>query len=223
MAVVTLFGSWFSPYAYRVIWALKLKGIPYEYILEDLPNKSPLLLQYNPIHKKVPVLVHDGKPICESSVILQYIDEIWPQNPLLPADPYDRAVALFWIKFADDKGYLMLKFYQTDGEEQQEAVKEWLEMLEVMEEHALIGGKKFFGGDEINMVDLAFSFVAHWLGIVEDVVGLEIFEPHKFPRVNSWIQNFKSIPIIKENLPDADKMSAFLKPGREKILASKSN
>ncbi|KAL1111206.1 hypothetical protein V6Z11_D02G043100 [Gossypium hirsutum] len=111
MAVVKLFGSFFSPYGYRVIWALKLKGIPYEYIDEDLRNKSPLLLQYNPIHKQVPVLVHDGKPICESTVILQYIDEIWPQNPLLPADPYDRAVALFWIKFADDKVKSVLFFF----------------------------------------------------------------------------------------------------------------
>ncbi|KAG4156999.1 hypothetical protein ERO13_D02G033900v2 [Gossypium hirsutum] len=173
MAVVKLFGAFFSPYAFRVIWALKLKGIPYEYIDEDLRNKSPLLLQYNPIHKKVPVLIHDGKPICESTVILQYIDEIWPQTPLLPADPYDRAVALFWIKFADDK------LYRANGEEQQAAVKEWLEMLEVMEEHALIGVKKLFGGDEINMVDIAFSFVAIWLGVLEDILGLEICEPHK--------------------------------------------
>ncbi|TYI38527.1 hypothetical protein ES332_A02G034300v1 [Gossypium tomentosum] len=209
MAVVKLFGAWFS--------------IPYEYIEEDLLNKSPLLLQYNPIHKKVPVFVHDGKPICESTVILQYIDEIWPQNPLLPTDPYDRAVALFWIKFADDKGRLISKLYRADGEEQQAVVKEWLEMLEVMEEHALIGVKKFFGGDKINMVDIAFSFVAHWLGVFEDVLGLEIFEPHKFPRVSSWIQNFKSIPVIKDNLPDADKMSSFYKHVREMILASKSN
>ncbi|XP_052882298.1 glutathione transferase GST 23-like, partial [Gossypium arboreum] len=223
IAVVKLFGTWLSPYVYRVIWALKLKGIPYEYIEEDLSNKSPLLLQYNPVHKKIPVLLHDGKPICESTVILRYIDEIWPQNPLLPADPYDRAVALFWIKFADDKSPLLSKLYRTEGEEQQAIVKEWLEMLEAMEEHALIGGKKFFGGDEINMVDIAFCMVAHWLGLIEDFAGLKIFEPHKFPRVSSWIQNFKSVPVIKDNLSDTDKMLALLNRRREMLLTSKSN
>ncbi|KAG4157006.1 hypothetical protein ERO13_D02G034400v2 [Gossypium hirsutum] len=223
MAVVKLFGAWLSPYCYRVIWALKLKGIAYEYIEEDLSNKSPLLLQYNPIHKKIPVLLHDDKPICESTVILRYIDEIRPQNPLLPADPHERAVALFWIKFADDKSPLISKLFRTDGEEQQAVAKECFEMLEVLEEHALIGGKKFFGGDEINMVDIAFCSVAHWLGVIEDFAGLKIFEPHKFPRLNSWIQNFKSVPVIKDNLPDTDKMLVLLKRRREILLASKSS
>ncbi|KAK6255063.1 hypothetical protein SCA6_016368 [Theobroma cacao] len=151
MAVVKLFGAWTSPYFYRVIWALKLKGIPYEYIEEDLLNKSPLLLQYNPVHKKIPVLVHDGKPICESTIILQYIEEIWPQPSLLPSDPYERAMARFWIKFADDKLILLAlslsisKMYRASGEEQEKAVKDILEMLETIEDHGLIGGKKFFG------------------------------------------------------------------------------
>jgi glutathione S-transferase len=48
------------------------------------------------------VLVHDGKPICESMIIVEYIDEIWPHNSLLPADPYDRAQARFWVKYIDD-------------------------------------------------------------------------------------------------------------------------
>lgn len=101
MEELKLHGFWYSPFTMRVVWTLKLKGIPYEYIEEDRFIKSPQLLQYNPVHKKTPVLVHAGQPICESMIIVEYIDEIWPQNPLVPADPYERAQARFWVRYAD--------------------------------------------------------------------------------------------------------------------------
>lgn len=100
---VKLLGMWASTYSKRVELALRIKGISYEYIEEDLRNKSHLLLQYNPVHKKVPVLVHNGKPIAESYIILEYIDETWKNPPLLlPTNPYARARVRFWTSFIQE-------------------------------------------------------------------------------------------------------------------------
>jgi glutathione S-transferase len=102
---VQLLRFWPSPFSLRVDLALALKGIQYEKLEQNLGDKSPLLLASNPVYKTVPVLLHGGRPICESSIILHYIDEAFPdsQPPLLPADAFGRATARFWADFVDKK------------------------------------------------------------------------------------------------------------------------
>ena len=98
-----LLGLPLSPFVISVRMALNIKGVSYEYVDEDPSNKSELLLKSNPVHKKVPVLIHNGKPICESLVILQYVDELFAGRSILPTDPYERATARFWAAYAGDK------------------------------------------------------------------------------------------------------------------------
>ncbi|XVE81482.1 hypothetical protein DITRI_Ditri15bG0067900 [Diplodiscus trichospermus] len=215
MDEVKLFGFWASPFSRRVIWALKLKGVNYEYMEEDLPyNKSDLLLQYNPVHKKIPVLVHGGKPIAESLVILEYIDEVWPQNPLLPEDAYERSVARFWAKFIDEKTRTMWEFFQKFGEEQEKAIQNNFEILRTIEEYGL-GDKKFFGGDRIGVADLVFGMVIHMFVPMEEVVGVKFIKADTFPRLHAWMKNFSEQPTIKDNVPDHSKVVDFLKIRRE--------
>ncbi|XP_061362761.1 probable glutathione S-transferase [Gastrolobium bilobum] len=220
MADVKLLGFWSSPFVHRVIWVLKFKSISYEYIEVDKKNKSQLLLQSNPVYKKVPVLIHGGKAIAESGVILEYIEETWPENPLLPKDNHERALARFWIKFGEDSIVSITELFLRPSKDEQErarAMKKAQETLTIMEEEGL-GNKKFFGGNNIGLVDIVYGCLGHWLEGLEEIVGMKLIEASKFPRLHAWIQNFKQVPVIKENLPDYGKLLLHLERRRQEYI-----
>ncbi|XP_077234494.1 glutathione transferase GST 23-like [Tasmannia lanceolata] len=202
-----LFGAWMSPLSGMVEWALKLKGIEYEYVEEDLQNKSSLLLQYNPIHKKIPVLLHRGQPIIESAIILEYIDETWKENPILPQDPYERAVARFLADLAQKKCLAAIWMACCSEKEKERAPESSAEALKALDEE--IKGRKFFGGESIGYLDLRLGWLCHWLDVFEEVAGIKVMDSQKYPSLNAWIKNFREVPIIKESLPARTELAPF--------------
>ncbi|KAK9270666.1 hypothetical protein L1049_026248 [Liquidambar formosana] len=216
---VKLLGAWFSPFVHRVEWVLKLKGIQYEFVEEDLNNKSPLLVNYNPVHKSVPVLVHHGNPIAESLVIIEYIDDTWKQNPIMPQDPYERARARFWGKFVEEKFTEVVRGTITlEGEQQEKEVKQAREALDVLEGE--LTGKKFFGGDTTGFLDIVLGWIAIWLGVIEEIACIKVFDSSKYPFIGKWMENFAELPMVKENLPARDKLVLYFHKIRQFGLAS---
>ncbi|KAG0475478.1 hypothetical protein HPP92_015164 [Vanilla planifolia] len=211
---VKLLNSWFSPFGHRARIALAEKGVDYDHIEENLYSKSELLLKSNPIHKKIPVLLHDGKPICESLIIVQYIDEAWPEKkPILPSDPYHRAQALFWSDYVDKKIYeTSIKLLKLTGEAQEEAKKELIENLKTLE--AELGDKKYFGGEVFGFVDIAMLPFTNWFYSYEVFFGLKVDE--EVPQLVAWANRCKVRDSVAKTLPDPEKVYEFFVNLRKK-------
>ncbi|KAG8366260.1 hypothetical protein BUALT_Bualt17G0057900 [Buddleja alternifolia] len=101
---VKLLGTSLSPFVLRARIALNLKSVDHVFMKVGIfTKKSDLFLKSNPVHKKMPILIHGDRPICESLIIVQYIDKVWASGPaILPSDPYDQATARFWAAYLDE-------------------------------------------------------------------------------------------------------------------------
>lgn len=205
---VKVYGAQESPFSKRVEIALKLKGVQYEYVEEDLLMKSPELLKYNPVHGKVPVFLHNGRPIVESLVILEYIDETWESGTsFLPKDPHERATSRVWTKLIDDKLLdAVWKFVKSHGKDQ-DAIAEIGEVLNILENE--IKAKKFFGGESIGLVDIVANIVALWLDVIQEVIGTEIFKKEMYPELSNWIEEYMNCSSVKDTLPSRAHLLAF--------------
>ncbi len=101
---LTLYHAWVSSASRRVRFVLEEKEIPYQGILVDLlafEQHSPEYVAVNP-NGLVPTLVHRGTSVIESSVICEYLDEVFPDMPLRPTDPHARARMRVWAKWTDE-------------------------------------------------------------------------------------------------------------------------
>ncbi|CAL9100864.1 unnamed protein product [Musa acuminata var. zebrina] len=199
---VKLYGHGFSGYCTMVHSALKLKGVAFEYVEEDLQNKSEALLRLNPVYKKVPVLVVDGEPIAESLVILQYIDDVWKNPPLLPEDPYQRAKVRFWADYVYQK--LVPPVYRirtSEGDARKKAEEEFRENLITLEdgirEELWSAGGSFINGEKPGLLDVIMGSCHTGLKYLEDVAGVKLVEKDRTPLLCSCMEAFVELDVVK--------------------------
>ncbi|KAL9267032.1 Glutathione S-transferase U10-like protein [Drosera capensis] len=204
---VTLHGMWASAFVRLVRLALEVKGVTYEFVEEDLRNKSDTLLQYNPVHKKVPVL---------------YIDQTWKTTPrLLSDDPYQRARVRFWAEFILDK--LLEKTrtaVKTHGTEQENVIKEVKESLKLMEENMtdLIPTGSDPSSCDLDVLDIFIATSSNIIKAVGESLNVKFMDPNASPSILSWMESLAELPLVKKTAPPHEPLVKFLVNLRKKFV-----
>ncbi|XP_078180458.1 glutathione S-transferase U10-like [Carex rostrata] len=201
---VKLFGVATSGYCTMVHHALQLKGVAYDYVEVDLKNKSEEFLRLHPVHKKVPILVVDGKPIPESLIILQYVDETWKEHPLLPQDPYLRSKVRFWADFFYQKMVpASYTIRTTEGEAKNKAVEEFLGRLKTLEDginkDVHVHGP-FIHGEEPGLLDVILGQFKTGSQLLEQrrLAGVKLLDKEHHPPLWSYMDAYAEFAVVKE-------------------------
>ncbi|XP_056173417.1 probable glutathione S-transferase isoform X2 [Syzygium oleosum] len=210
---VILLDFWPSLFGMRARIALREKGVEFEWREEDLSNKSFQLLKMNPLHNQIPVLIHNGKPVCESLIMVQYINETWGQSRLLPSDPYERACARFWADYVDKKSVGRRVWLSTG--EAQEAAKKDIECLKVFEGE--LGDKACFGGERFGCVDVSLIPFYSWFYALETFANFGMVE--ECPKLVAWAKRCMQRESVAKSLPDQYKLYEFLLELKKKLQA----
>jgi glutathione S-transferase len=102
--MLTLYDFGNSVCCQKVRITMRAKGLEWEAIKVDLFKAEQYDAKYLKLNPKgtVPTLVHDGKPVIESTLICEYLDDTFPTPPLIPADPWQRNRMRLWSKMVDE-------------------------------------------------------------------------------------------------------------------------
>ncbi|CAO3636974.1 unnamed protein product [Cunninghamella blakesleeana] len=156
---LTLYNNIICPYAQRVNLTLKELGVEYEEVYIDLANKPDWYVKVNP-ELKVPALKVDDHPsIAESLVLIELLNDLYPEKELLPNDPIKKAQGRFAIEFYSSK--ILPNLYghirnPNDKETYDNAINEAFKRFnELLLEQSSEG--PYFFGNKFSLVDIAIA------------------------------------------------------------------
>ena len=207
---IKLYGFWRSLAAYRVRVALKLKGLAYEEIPVNLlagHQHDPAYLKINP-QGAVPALILEGvaQPLFQSMAILDYLDQVYPNPSLMPAQPTDRARVLALAHICASDGHPLVvprvrNYLQNTLKLEEAARNQWLQHWSLQSlqiyDRALSQDPRtgrYSHGDQITVADLCLA---------SQVVGAGLFgcELVDLPRVTAIYQALMEHPAFSESMP----------------------
>ena len=182
--MITLYNAARCPYAARVRIVLAEKGVEYEIVEIDLSDRPAWLYEKNPLGR-VPVIEEDGgDPLPESAAIMEFLEERYPEPPLLPLDPADRA-AVRLLVFRQDEltdPYYAFRRGEDGAAEQLDAALARLD--------ARLYEQDYLGGAEFGLADIA---LVPWVLRARDMLGVNL---NGYSSLVAWLERLEERPSI---------------------------
>ena len=194
-----LISSDHCPFCLRCLLVLEAKSIKCDVVSVDLTKKKDFVQTLSP-YQRVPVLNHDEASIYESSIIMEYLEEVFPEPALLPAAPALRAEARFWIDFCNNRfmpAYFNL-LKSSRGKERDRLREQLVAHLVRIDQVALrelSAERRYWMGEHVSLVDFAFYPFFERFADVEEYRGVEM--PRTLIRLQSWLATLRANPAVK--------------------------
>ncbi|MEO8443740.1 MAG: glutathione S-transferase family protein [Gammaproteobacteria bacterium] len=190
MTTIELYSFEACPYAQRTRMTLLEKGLDFVLTEIDLFNRPAWFSDISP-YGKVPVLRHGGATIHESAIINQYLDEVFPEPPLLPASAAQRAQARIWMDYCETRFLVAThKLMSEAGDATKRAAnaEKLAEVLRFIEQEGLAkpGSGPYFFGEHISLADIQFAPFFERFGTYEEIGGASW--PADCPRLRRWFE-----------------------------------
>ncbi len=185
--MITLYDADRCPYCARVRIVLAEKGIEYETVEVDLDDRPAWIYEKNPLGK-VPVLEEDMFILPESAVINEYLEERYPEPPLWPADPGERALGRLLVYRFDDlsKPYYALRRGEHGARERLDN--------ELRKLNVILEARPFLTGRDYGLADIAY---VPWILRARDRMGIDL-EP--LAALADWVERLAASPAVAAEL-----------------------